>query len=410
MSKIDTRFVLVRLHRYAGLATALFLIVAGLTGTVIAFSAELDAWLNPELLTVASKAPPLMPDALALKVSAQLPDAQVSYLPLDTEPGEAAVVRVEGRDGKELPYDQVFVDTTDGRVLGKREWGQCCFARERIIPFLYLTHYSLSMPGVWGILLMGIVSLIWAVDCFVGFTLSLPRGGPFWRKWAPAWLIKTDASTHRLNVDLHRAAGLWLWGVLFVVALSGVALNLPDQVFRPLVSVFSPLKPSMLETAASRFQAHPKPALLSFDDAIARAAEAAHRPIKVTGVLHYPEYAAYGVGFAAPGENGRDGMGSSWLYIDDRTGKVVAQDLMGEGSAGDVFMQAQYPLHSGRILGLTGRIVVSVTGLVVAMLSLTGILIWLKKRRAAGVHRQRLRARELLQDHAAGGVAGAEGA
>ncbi|HTT99744.1 MAG TPA: PepSY-associated TM helix domain-containing protein, partial [Rhizomicrobium sp.] len=313
-------------------------------------------------------------------------------------------------NGKELPFDQVFVDTTSGHVLGKRLWGQCCFARERIIPFLYLSHYSLSIPGVWGIFIMGIVSLVWALDCFVGFTLSLPRGGPFLRKWAPAWLIKTDASVHRLNVDMHRAAGLWLWIVLFVVAMSGVALNLPDQVFRPIVNVFSPLKPTTLEAAASRFQAHPKPAILSFNDAIARAAGAAHRPFKVTGVLHYPEYAAYGVGFAAPNENGRDGMGSSWLYIDDQNGKVVARDMIGEGSAGDVFMQAQYPLHSGRIIGLTGRIIVSITGLVVAMLSVTGILIWLKKRRATGVHNARLRARELLEDHAARGIARAEGA
>lgn len=410
MEALKARSILVRLHRYAGLGMAAFLIIAGLTGTVIAFSAELDALLNPDLLTAASRGRPLTPSTLARRVEAALPGAQASYIPLDTAPGEAVVVRVQGRGGGELGYDQVFADPVTGRVLGKREWGQCCFARERLIPFLYLTHYSLGMPGVWGILLMGIVSLIWALDCFVGFVLTLPRGGPFLAKWKPAWAVKTDASAHRVNVDLHRAFGLWLWIVLFVVAFSGVALNLPGQVFRPLVSLFSPLKPSPLEIAAPRYQAHPKPALLGFDDALMRAREEAHRPFKPTGVLHYAEYGAYGVGFAAPGENGRDGMGSSWIYLDDRTGKVLAAEMIGRGSAGDVFLQAQYPLHSGRILGLGGRILVSATGLVVALLSVTGILIWLRKRRAAGVHKARSRARELLQDHAAGGIARAEGA
>lgn len=47
-----------------------------------------------------------------------------------------------------------------------------------------------------------------------------------------------------------------------------------------------------------------------------------------------------------------------------------------------MFMQAQFPLHSGCILGLPGRILVSIMGLLVAMLSLTGIVIWLKKRAA----------------------------
>ncbi|MGF6465442.1 putative iron-regulated membrane protein [Paraburkholderia youngii] len=38
---------LVRLHRWFGVATALFLFVAGLTGAIIAWDHELDAALNP---------------------------------------------------------------------------------------------------------------------------------------------------------------------------------------------------------------------------------------------------------------------------------------------------------------------------------------------------------------------------
>lgn len=45
-------------------------------------------------------------------------------------------------------------------------------------------------------------------------------------------------------------------------------------------------------------------------------------------------------------------------------------------------MQAQFPLHSGRILGMPGRILVSLLGLALAMLSLTGVVIWVRKRRA----------------------------
>ena len=53
-----------------------------------------------------------------------------------------------------------------------------------------------------------------------------------------------------------------------------------------------------------------------------------------------------------------------------------------EGTAADIFLQLQFPLHSGRIAGIPGRIVLSFLGVVVAMLSLTGIVIWLKKRAA----------------------------
>jgi uncharacterized iron-regulated membrane protein len=45
-------------------------------------------------------------------------------------------------------------------------------------------------------------------------------------------------------------------------------------------------------------------------------------------------------------------------------------------------MQAQFPLHSGRIIGLPGRILISVIGVAVAVLSATGLMIWLRKRSA----------------------------
>jgi len=91
----------------------------------------------------------------------------------------------------------------------------------------------------------------------------------------------------------------------------------------------------------------------------------------------------YGVGYFEPGnDHGDAGLGNAWLFWNAQTGKPVGAQIPGRGSAGDIFMQAQFPLHSGRIIGLTGRILVSITGVVVAMLSATGLLIWLKKARA----------------------------
>ncbi|MFK0854569.1 PepSY domain-containing protein, partial [Pseudomonas aeruginosa] len=46
------RPVLVLLHRYVGLATALFLFLAGLTGSLLAFHHEIDEWLNPGFYAV----------------------------------------------------------------------------------------------------------------------------------------------------------------------------------------------------------------------------------------------------------------------------------------------------------------------------------------------------------------------
>ena len=80
--------------------------------------------------------------------------------------------------------------------------------------------------------------------------------------------------------------------------------------------------------------------------------------------------------------HGDGGLGNPWLYFDARDGSPAGADVPGTGSAGDIFLQAQFPLHSGRIIGLPGRILVSCLGLAVAMLSVTGVVIWFRKRRA----------------------------
>ena len=61
------------------------------------------------------------------------------------------------------------------------------------------------------------------------------RARPFLAKWKPSWLIKFGASGHRIVFDVHRAVGLWFWGLLLAIAMSAVYLNLPDQIFRPVV-------------------------------------------------------------------------------------------------------------------------------------------------------------------------------
>ena len=67
------------------------------------------------------------------------------------------------------------------------------------------------------------------------------------------------------------------------------------------------------------------------------------------------------------------GLGPNWLYLDRFTGAELARRVPGEGSAGDLFLDAQLPLHSGQLAGLPGRLLVCAAGIAVAMLGLSGV-------------------------------------
>ncbi|CAB3780701.1 hypothetical protein LMG28138_01100 [Pararobbsia alpina] len=91
------RPLLVRLHRWLGVATALFLFVSGLTGAIIAWDHELDAALNPSFFHARTTGPALSSLELARLVEAADPRIEVTYLPLGVEAGHALQMMVQPR-------------------------------------------------------------------------------------------------------------------------------------------------------------------------------------------------------------------------------------------------------------------------------------------------------------------------
>lgn len=395
------RPLMLKLHRYLGLAMAGFLVIAGLTGAIISWDHELDEWLNPQLFKAQTKGVPQPPMDLARQVEARFPQVAVAYFEMHQEPGHSqhfwVQPRVNADTGKlhDPGFNQVYVDPVSGEIQGIRQWGAVWpLTSETLMPFLYKLHYSLHIPEVagidhWGVWLLGIVALMWTFDNFIGFYLTLPRssksdrGRSWWQRWWPAWKIRYGANRDRLNFDIHRAFGLWAWLLLFIIAFTGFSLNLYREVFFPVMSLVSDVTPGPLDERAPSEEHNPVVPALDFEDiAVIAADEAETRGWQAPlGSLWYAEeFGLYRAEFfSAEDAHGTGGVGHKALYFDGISGDYLGDFIPWEGTAADIFVQAQFPLHSGRILGLPGRILISVMGVVVALLSVTGVLIWWRK-------------------------------
>lgn len=399
-------------HRWAGLTIAVFLFVAGVTGAIVSWDHELDDLLNPHLMNAVASGPAIPSLELARQVEARDPRIVVADIPLVLEEGKSLALWVEPRvdptTGRlyEPGYNQVFLDPATGTELGRREWGAVWpLSTENFVSFLYVLHYSLHIPRMWGIDMwglwfMGVIALLWTIDCFIGFYLTLParrerranraaiveqqlaRG--FWARWAPAWRIKTSGSIYRINFDIHRAFGLWLWLLLFILAVSAASLNLNREVAQPLVTLFSSFTPTPFDTRTPRAEENPIAPGQSFETIFESARSEANRRgwTPPAGSIFYSQsYGVFGVTFYEPGDDhGAAGVGNPELFYDGGDGQFIGDFVPWRGTAGDLFLQVQFPLHSGRIAGVPGRILISFMGLVVAALSVTGVVIWYRKR------------------------------
>jgi uncharacterized iron-regulated membrane protein len=206
------------------------------------------------------------------------------------------------------------------------------------------------------------------------------------RHWRRSFAFRWEAGGHRLRFDLHRSGGAWLFPLLLMIAVTSVSMNLEHEVVRPVVAVFSTLSRSPLSERAPVDPSRPVHSKLTLAQAVdVGNAEAQRRGWSepAGGVSVHADLGLYSVGFfPAGGAHGDGGLGPPWLYIDSQSGAILGASVPGAGSAGDLFVQAMLPLHSGRILGTAGRALMSALGVAIATLSVTGVVIWARKRRA----------------------------
>lgn len=405
------RSLLVRLHRWFGLGTALFLFLSGLTGAIIAWHLELDAALNPAFFYARTSGPALSSLELANRVEAADRRLRVTWLPLAAEPGRTLQVLVAPRIDPHthapyaLGFNQLAIDPATGAIQGRREWGAFSVSRLHLVPFIYQLHYTLYLPGTvgglaTGVWLLGFVAIVWMLDSVIALVLAFPS----LKTWRKSFAFRVRRGGYALAFDLHRSGGVWVWGLLGVIAITSISMNLKAPVVRPVVSLFSTLAPD--PEVEARPPAAPDAATLSRERVVARASAAGKRLMLNAGpggIAYLPASKLYAVGYFAPGDiYGDYHLGNAWTYWDATTGTQISQTVPGVGSAGDLFLQAQFPLHSGRLLGTAGRIAISFMGVMVAALSATGMIIWLKKR--AGRRAASLRSRTRCGSQASTGA------
>jgi uncharacterized iron-regulated membrane protein len=380
-------------HRYVGLVMTVFLVVAGLTGALLAFSPELDTALNPELFRVE---PPsagvrlLDPFEVQARLQEQLPPSQ-SYrsVSFDPKPDESLSVWIEVEEDK---WRQFLVNPNTGALLGSRDWGNLSDGViKNLMPFVYRLHYSLALDDV-GTLLFGIVALLWTIDCFVGAYLTFPAplrrnagSQRSWlRRWLPAWQLRTT-KLFSLVFTWHRASGLWVWAMLLVFAWSAVGLNLHD-VYRPVMQTLSGFEQSVHDRLPHVDKPYPEPRLsLREAHTVGRqlmTEQAGQRGFEIERELrlqHHPDHGAFSYSVESSLDISSRFAGTE-VYFDADDGRLLGFEAATGISAGNTITSWLHGLHFAAVWGLWYRIFVSVMGVAIAALSVTGVWIWLRKR------------------------------
>lgn len=395
---------LVLMHRYVGLVMAGFLIITGLSGVVLVWYNELDASIIR--LYSASPDPNTRQDEHHLALSAfelrtrterAFPDANVNWMMVDPPASRDLVLfylnaktRSDGTVAS-LPYDEVFVDRYSGEIVGQRRWGDISQGVINLMPFMYRLHQSLAL-GKLGTTLLGVISLLWLVDCFVGLYLTFParsRGLPSrFRQWKKAWKIRWMGGRYKMTFDLHRAGGVWAWIFLSMFALSSIAMTLETEIYRPVMSVFMDFQDTAQPSDRRVSPRKDAPEIgwergfelaSSYLDDLAR--DQGFTVLARERFAYYPERNVLKL-MSRTSLDVNDTFGQTWVFVDASTGQKAGYQLPTGAAVGDTFTVWLTSLHIARIGGLPYRVLVSFIGVLLVVVTVTGVLIWWRKRQS----------------------------
>jgi uncharacterized iron-regulated membrane protein len=174
-----TRALWVWLHRWVGLAMAAFLIVVGLTGSLLAFNSELERLISPQLFaTPRPGVAPLDLATLAERAAEKVPQGRVVgvYFSQTDQASVEIKPRTDPATGKpyELGFTQYFADPWTGDELGRRIEADISQGLINLMPFIYDLHWELAL-GTAGFWILGIVAWSGPLTALSAF-ISLCRG------------------------------------------------------------------------------------------------------------------------------------------------------------------------------------------------------------------------------------------
>ena len=357
------RKLIFNIHLYVALLAGLFVAILGLTGAIMAFEPELDRLVHARLayVTPENHAPLSLADlgraALVGEQRAANPDAPVTNYVLAGAPDRSAEVD-QGRI-------RTFLNPYSGLVLGRR------LAEPDALSYIHALHLRLALGGAAGEdvgkPVMSLVALAILFLALSGLYLWWPRKR--FRLGAPG----AKENRRIFWFDLHNTLGVLALVFIAVLSATGAVIGFED--------VTTPLFYRMTNSAPAPRPIVPAPPPdaqpITPDQAleIARAALPGASPFNIN--VPGPK-AAYLIRARTPDD--RTPGGRSQAMVDQYTGAVLYAQTTLTAPAGTSLVTLNRAIHTGDIIGIPSKAVVSLASLILALQAVSGVMMWIKRR------------------------------
>ncbi len=353
-------------HLWLGLTTGIVVFIVCITGVIYTFQKELKLWVYPHY-TVAV---PIESSKLSLDDLLQGYQQQSDHKVLRIYDFNAAHRSALLLTTKEEVYYYIFLNPYTGSVLYETP-----LASDFFTIVLYL-HMNLIL-GELGAQIVGWSVLVFILSLISGLVLWFPKRFIVFKNKkgrTSSFSIKTNGSKKRLLYDLHKVVGFYGASILIVLAITGVAWTFTwvDTAIYTAVT-FERKKeeqPVVIDTTQFR------------STALAVLKKQVIRKQKDSNYFIYflPNTPTDPLWVRATPDDDQYGTTDDYYATPD-TGVLITAKLDKDKNAGQKLNSLYYDIHTGSLLGIGGKIIVFLAGIIGASLPITGFLLYRNRRK-----------------------------
>jgi len=341
-------------HRWIGLWPSIVLVILGLTGAILVYEHDLPPVLHPHLWRVAPTGERISIEAALEAASASHPGRIFSSVKIFTDPAPPYIIRTNDRH-------LIFVNPYTGSIMGEHNSESSFFSVMRKL------HVDLMMGSAGGHI-VGIGTILLVVLTLTGLYLWWVRRSALRRR---SYLLTFKTDWKQFNYDTHNVLGFYSSVFVLLISLTGIVLAYPWAKHAIYYAIDGRPAPKFVPP-----QSHPATdgvKRISPDQALASARAIA--PARYHTAVRLPQspqdcIAVYHDHGAGNGDN---------IFIDAYTGKTLRVDRYADRSTAQKIHYSMFPIHAGYILGEPTKFIAFVSSPLVAVLGVTGFVIWLPK-------------------------------
>lgn len=364
MKKINR--LIFSLHSWFGLITGIFLLLLGISGSILVFKEDLEELIYGSLTNVTPKNTPLPLDSLYKTITHKYQNLDgLAWVNPNAPDNHSYQFRLYLNDERLISYDlgALNINQYTGEIM---RHGRSDDLEVGWIEWIFQFHFSfhLGMPGAALTAIFGLTMLV-----------SIITGIIIYRKFiwkVLTFKIKIKTKNWRvLSSDLHRVVGVWSLLLNIIIFFTGFWMNL---------FAFES------ETWQKETVPTPKNTLVaaSLDKMYAEARQ--KMPELVPSYVYLPTQPSkkFSVRGNLQGQNPMFAGGNS-IQFDADSGKFLSVSRFDDLSFWDKVDTMFFPLHVGNYGGILVKIIYVIIGLTPAVLSITGFMLWIRRKKLIAI-------------------------